>query len=102
MRKFTRLPFVLISGAALCLVVMSIPLGAAPAPRATAAPSAQAESSLPADVNAESRSRLSTFRAPDPAGGPSAAANTIRERRNGSERALGVPGRPSRCWSSPS
>ena len=77
MRRFTRLPFVLISGAALCLAVMSVPLGAAPAPRATAAPSAQAEASLPADVNAESRNRLGTA-APDPAGGPAAAANAIR------------------------
>ena len=77
MHAFTRLPFVLISGAALCLAVMSVPLGAAPAPRASAAPSAQAEASLPADVNAESRNRLATA-APDPAGGPVAAANAIR------------------------
>ena len=76
MLAFTRLPFVLISGAALCLAAMSVPLGAAPAPRASAAPSAQA-ASLPADVNAESRNRLAAA-APDPAGGPAAAANAIR------------------------
>jgi hypothetical protein len=76
MRKFTRLPFVLLSTAA-WLAVTSFPVIAAPAPGASGAPSAQAETSLPSDVNVESRSRLA-IAAPDPAGGPSAAANAIR------------------------
>ena len=77
MRMFKRLPVILILGAAAWLAVMSFPVSAAPAPGASGAPSAQAETSLPPDVNAESRNRLSTA-APDPAGGPSAAANAIR------------------------
>ena len=83
MRKFTSVPLVLISGAALCLAVTSVTVGALPASGAPAAgaPAAQTEA-LPADVSAESRSRLSTP-APDPAGGPSAAANTIRSAGTG-------------------
>ena len=83
MRKFTRVPLVLMSGAALCLAVTSVTVGALPASGAPAAgaPAAQTEA-LPADVNAGSRSRLSTP-APDPAGGPSAAANTIRSAGTG-------------------
>ena len=82
MCKFTRVPLVLISRAALCLVT-SVTVGALPASGAPAAgaPAARTEA-LPADVNAESRSRLSTP-APDPAGGPSAAANTIRSAGTG-------------------
>ena len=77
MRKFTRPPFVLIPGAALCVAVMYVAAGATPSPTASGAASAQAEISLPPDVNAESRNRLSTS-APDPAGGPAAAAAAIR------------------------
>ncbi len=80
MRKFTRPPFVLISGAAFCLSVASFPVSASPAsgaPAGTPASGAPTQSSLPADVNAESRNRLSTP-APDPAGGPAAAAAAIR------------------------
>ena len=77
MHAFTRLPFVLISGAVLCLAVMYVAAGATPSPTASGAASAQAEISLPPDVNAESRNRLSTS-APDPAGGPAAAAAAIR------------------------
>lgn len=77
MHAFTRLPFVLISGAVLCLAVMYVAAGAAPAPTASGASSAQAGISLPPDVNAESRNRLSTS-APDPAGGSAAAAAAIR------------------------
>ena len=71
MNKSTRLPFVLRSAVA-CLAMMFFSGSAA----------AQTAASLPADVNAESRSRLSTA-APDPAGGPSAAANTIRSAGTG-------------------
>ena len=77
MRMFKRLPVIPMLGAAVWLTVMSSPVSAAPAPGASSAPSAQAETALPPDVNAESRNRLSTS-APDPAGGPSAAANAIR------------------------
>ena len=82
MRKFTRVPLVLISGAAFCLAAASFPMSASPAFGAPAGvpasggPEAQAEA-LPPDVNAESRSRLSTP-APDPVGGPAAAAAAIR------------------------
>ena len=74
MRMFKRLPFILMFGVTTWLAVTSFPL---PAVSASGAPSAQAETSLPADVNAESRNRLATA-APDPAGGPSAAAAAIR------------------------
>ena len=80
MCKFTRPRFVLISGAAFCLAVASFPVSASPAsgaPAGAPASGAPTQSSLPADVNAESRNRLST-RAPDPAGGPAAAAAAIR------------------------
>ena len=77
MRKFTRPPFVLIPGAALCVAVMYVAAGATPSPSASGAAGAQAGISLPPDVNAESRNRLSTS-APDPAGGPAAAAAAIR------------------------
>ena len=63
----TRLPIILMSAAALCLVPLL-----APAPAG-----AQTGTSLPADVDPESRSRLA-IPAPDPAGGPSAAAAAIR------------------------
>ena len=82
MRKFTRVPLVLISGAAFCLAAASFPMSASPAFGAPAGvpasggSEAQAEA-LPPDVNTESRSRLSTP-APDPAGGPAAAAAAIR------------------------
>ena len=82
MRMFKRLPVILTLGAAAWLAVMSFSASAAPAPGASGAPSAQAETSLPPDVNAESRNRLSTA-APDPAGGPSAAANAIRDAGTG-------------------
>ena len=72
MHAFTRPPFVLILGTVLCLAVTPFPASASPA---SGAPGTQ--SSLPADVNAESRNRLSTP-APDPAGGPAAAAAAIR------------------------
>ena len=74
MHTFTRLPIILMSTVALCLAALFIPANAAPAP---GAPGAQTGTTLPADVNAESRSRLS-MPAPDPAGGPSAAVNAIR------------------------
>ena len=77
MRKFTRPPFVLIPGAALCVAVMYVAAGATPSPTASGAAGAQAGISLPPDVNAESRNRLFTS-APDPAGGPAAAAAAIR------------------------
>ena len=67
MHAFTRLPIVLMSGAALCLALLLVPAGAA----------AQAGAGLPADVNPESRNRLA-IPAPDPAGGPAAAADAIR------------------------
>ena len=86
MRKFTRLPFVPTSAAAVCLATLLVAAGvtsAAGAPASGApAPGAPAQSPLPADVDAESRSRLATP-APDPAGGPSAAANTIRSAGTG-------------------
>ena len=63
----TRLPIILMSAAALCLVPLLVP--------ATAG--AQTGVPLPADVNPESRNRLA-IPAPDPAGGPSAAAAAIR------------------------
>ena len=72
MQAFARLPFALISGAALWLAAVSFPVSASPASGGL-----EAQSSLPADVNAESRNRLSTP-APDPAGGPAAAAAAIR------------------------
>ena len=99
MRKFTRVPLALISGAAFCLAVASFPVSASSAsgaPAGAPAPAgfeAQAEA-LPPDVNAESRSRLSTP-APDPAGGPSAAANTIRSAGTGMNARWESPvGRP--------
>ena len=77
MRKFTSAPFVLLSTAVFCLATWP-PVSAAPAPGASAAGApAQIEAALPADVNPVSRNRLSTP-APDPARGPSAAANAIR------------------------
>ena len=71
MHKCTR-PFVLASAVAVCLVTL---LAAAGVASASGAPGTQ--SSLPADVNTDSRSRLS-IPAPDPAGGPAAAADAIR------------------------
>lgn len=86
MRKFTRPPFVLTSAVVVYLATLLVAAGVASTSGAPAsgAPksSAPTQSSLPADVNAESRSRLSTP-APDPAGGPSAAANTIRSAGTG-------------------
>ena len=83
MRKFTRSPFVLTPAVAGCLATLLVAAGVASTSGApeSGAPAAQAEG-LPADVNAESRSRLSTP-APDPAGGPSAAANAIRSAGTG-------------------
>ena len=88
MRKFTRSPFALTPAVAVCLAIVLVAAGVASASGAPAssAPTsgtlaAQAEA-LPPDVNAESRSRLS-IPAPDPAGGPSAAANTIRSAGTG-------------------
>jgi 4-carboxymuconolactone decarboxylase len=74
---FKRLPVILMLGAAAWLAEMSPPVSASPAPGASGAPSAQAETVLPPDVNAESRNRLSTA-APDASGGPGAAAAAIR------------------------
>ncbi len=73
MHKLMRLPVILMSAAAFCLAASpaAVATGAAPAP------GAQAGAGLPADVNPESRSRLA-IPAPDPAGGPSAAADAIR------------------------
>ncbi len=66
MHASTRLPIALMFAAALCLTPL-VPAGAG----------AQTGSSLPADVDPESRNRLA-ISAPDPAGGPSAAAAAIR------------------------
>ncbi|MYH29274.1 MAG: hypothetical protein F4137_10535 [Acidobacteria bacterium] len=81
MRKFTSLPFVLASAIAVFLAAVLVAAGVASAsgapPSGAAASEAPTQSSLPADVNAESRNRLSTP-APDPAGGPAAAAAAIR------------------------
>ena len=98
MRKFTRPPFVLTSAVVVYLATLLVAAGVASASGAPAsgAPksSAPTQSSLPADVNAESRSRLSTP-APDPAGGPSAAANTIRSAGTGMNARWESPvGRP--------
>ena len=67
MHAYTRLPIVPMSGAALCLAALLVPASAG----------AQTGTSLPADVNPESRNRLA-IPAPDPDGGPSAAAAAIR------------------------
>ena len=84
MRNFTRSRFVLTSAVAV-LATLLVAAGVAAASGAPAfrapASGAPTQSSLPADVNAESRNRLSTP-APDPAGGPS-AANTIRSAGTG-------------------
>ena len=81
MRKFTSSPFVLASAVAVFLAAVLVAAGVASASGAPASGAAASEaptqSSLPADVNAESRNRLSTP-APDPAGGPAAAAAAIR------------------------
>ena len=63
----TRLPIILMSAAALCLVPLLVPASAG----------AQTGTPLPADVDPGSRNRLA-IPAPDPAGGPSAAAAAIR------------------------
>ena len=67
MHASTRLPIVLIFAAAPCLAPLPAPASAG----------AQTGTSLPADVNPESLNRLA-IAAPDPAGGPSAAAAAIR------------------------
>ncbi len=69
-----RRPAVVPISVALCLATIPLPAPAAPP---SGAPGAQTGTLLPPDVNAESRNRLSTP-APDPAGGPSAAAAAIR------------------------
>ena len=79
MGTHTRLAIVLMSGAALCLAAAPVPAGTAPA---SVASGTQAGAGLPADVNPDSRNRLATP-APDPAGGPSAAAATIRNAGTG-------------------
>ena len=81
MHGFTRLPIIPTSFAALCLAALLASAGATSVVGAAGVASASGargtQSSLPADVDAESRSRLATP-APDPAGGPSAAAAAIR------------------------
>ncbi len=72
MRKSTRHPFVLTPAVAVCLSTLLVAAGIASASGASGT-----QSSLPEDVNADSRSRLS-IPAPDPAGGPAAAAAAIR------------------------
>ena len=67
MHVSTRLPIILMSGAALCLAALVVPVSAG----------AQTGTSLPADVDPESRNRLA-ISAPDPEGGPGAAAAAIR------------------------
>ena len=77
MRKFTRPPFVPMSGAVVGLATVLIAAGVASASGARAT-----QSSLPADVNPDSRNRLA-MAASDPAGGPAAAANAIRRAGTG-------------------
>ena len=79
MGTHTRLAIVLMSGAALCLAAAPVPAGTAPA---SVASGTQAGAGLPADVNPDSRNRLATP-APDPAGGPAAAAGAIRNAGTG-------------------
>ena len=67
MHASTRLRIILMSAAALCVAPLLVPASAG----------AQTGTSLPADVNPESRNRLA-ISAPDPDGGPSAAAAAIR------------------------
>ena len=67
MHAYTRLSIILMSCAALCLAALLVPVTAG----------AQTGTPLPADVDPESRNRLA-ISAPDPAGGPSAAAAAIR------------------------
>jgi alkylhydroperoxidase family enzyme len=74
METLTRLPIILMSGAVLYLAAVPVLARAAPA---SAAAGAQTGAALPADVNPDSRNRLATP-APDPDGGPSAAADAIR------------------------
>jgi len=67
MHASTKLPIVLTFAAALCLAPLLAPAGAG----------AQTGTSLPADVDPESGNRLA-ISAPDPEGGPGAAAAAIR------------------------
>ena len=72
---------------------VAVPI-ASPAAAMPAATQAQAEAALPADVNPESRNRLA-LPAPDPAGGPSAAADAIRGAGSGADvRWDAAAGRP--------
>ena len=81
----------LMRAAVFCLAVTLVAVGWAPAFGATGA---QAVAALPADVNPESRNRLA-IPAPDPAGGPSAAAAAIRSAGSGADvRWDAAAGRP--------
>ena len=83
MHTFTRLPIIPMSFAALCLAALLASAGATSVFGATGAPGAQTgAAALPADVNPDSRNRLA-MAAPDPDGGPSAAANAIRSAGTG-------------------
>ena len=74
--------------------LVAVALVASPAAAAPAATRAQAEAALPADVDPESRNRLA-ISAPDPAGGPSAAADAIRSAGSGADvRWDAAAGRP--------
>ena len=74
--------------------LVAVALVASPATAAPGATEAQAAAALPADVNPESRNRLAIL-APNPAGGPTAAADAIRAAGSGADvRWDAAAGRP--------